>query len=121
MSFILFILAAICNAVIDVTQFHYYRSIFNNEPFSESWWNGNISWRNKYKNGTVSQGRNNIPVWFTDAFHFFKSLMITLLALAVVFYKPLINWWVDFIALGLSWNIFFSLFYKHILKTRTYE
>jgi len=73
MSLVLVMLAAICNAIMDVTQFHFYKSIFNKEPFSVSWLNGDISWRNKYKNGSVSQGRNNIPVWFTDAFHFFKS------------------------------------------------
>ncbi len=121
MSLVLVMLAAICNAVMDVTQFHFYRSIFNKEPFSVSWWNGDISWRNKYKNGDIKQGRTNIPVWFTDAFHFFKSLMILLLTLAVISYETMFNPLIDLFMLGLAWNTFFSLFYKHILKTETYE
>jgi len=115
-SFLLVSLAAICNAIMDVTQFHFYRSVFNSEGFSESWWNGDISWRNKYKNGTVAQGRNSIPIWFTDAFHFFKSSMILLLCLSVVFHQELLNWWIDLLIYGFLWNSFFKMFYKYILR-----
>ena len=121
MSLVLVMLAAICNAVMDVTQFHFYRSIFNKEPFSASWWNPEYGWMNKYINGNPKQGRNNIPVWFTDAFHFFKSLMILLLSLAIISYETMFNLLIDLFILGLAWNTFFSLFYKHLLKTKTYE
>lgn len=120
-SIILLILASISNAVMDVTQFHFYRSIFNNDLFGAKWWNGNVSWRNKYVNGDVKQGRTNTPVWFTDAFHFFKSTTIVLLSLAIVLYEPIITWYIDLLILGLAWNTFFSLFYKHIFKKETYE
>ena len=120
-SIILLILASISNAVMDVTQFHFYRSIFNNDLFGAKWWNGNVSWRNKCVNGDVKQGRTNTPVWFTDAFHFFKSTTIVLLSLAIVLYEPIITWYIDLLILGLAWNTFFSLFYKHIFKKETYE
>ncbi len=121
MSLVLVMLAAICNAIMDVTQFHFYRSIFNNDLFGGKWWNGSVSWRNKYINGDIKQGRTNTPVWFTDAFHFFKSLMILLLSLAIISYETMINPLIDLFMLGLAWNTFFSLFYKHILKSETYE
>lgn len=120
-SFIFVLLASICNAIMDVTQFHFWRSIFNNDIFRARWWNGSVSWRNKYVNGDVKQGRTNTPVWFTDAFHFFKSSMIIYLTLAIVSYDIMINPLIDFLILGLTWNTFFSLFYKHIFKKETYE
>ena len=120
-SFIFVLLASICNAIMDVTQFHFWRSIFNNDLFRARWWNGNVSWRNKYINGDVKQGRTNTPVWFTDAFHFFKSSMIINLTLAIVLYDVMINPLIDFLILGLTWNTFFNLFYRHLLKKQTYE
>lgn len=33
------------------------------------WWNPQESWRNKYRNGGRQNGRNKIPIWFTDAAH----------------------------------------------------
>lgn len=116
MSFLLVSIAAICNAIMDVTQFHYHKSIFNRDGISESFWNGAISWRNKYINGDFKQGRNNIPVWFTDAFHFFKSSMIVCLCLAIITHETIVNFWIDFIILGTLWNLFFRMFYKHILR-----
>jgi len=32
-------------------------------------WNPAESWRNKYRNGEPEQGRNNTPIWATDAKH----------------------------------------------------
>ncbi len=120
-SVLLVVLASICNAVMDVTQFHFHKSIFKNDLFNGQWWNGQVSWRNKYINGDLKQGRTATPVWFTDAFHFFKSSMILLLGIAIVVYEPIFHPIVDLAIIGLSWNTFFVLFYKHILKTETYE
>jgi len=33
------------------------------------WWNPAESWRNKYRGGQVEQGRNDVPIWVTDAAH----------------------------------------------------
>ena len=117
----LIFLAAICNAIMYVTQFKFYRSIFNDELFNVKWWNPEISWRNKYKDSNPSLGRNNKLVWFTDAFHFFKSSMIVLFALAIISYDIIIEWWIDLFIIGFTWNTTFSLFYKHLLKKQTYE
>lgn len=133
-SLLLFACAAMFNAIMDVTQFHYYQSIFF--PFPAYFWDGMISWKNKYIDGQYHKGRRklvktkwfsiNYPVQFTDAFHFFKMLMIFCLAAAVVEFKidgfaifnnMRLNYLFAFASYGIVWNLTFSLFYKKILRS----
>lgn len=119
-SWILFImLAAICNAIMDICKDKYYISIFN-KPQNTYWWDGSISWKNKYYDRNIIKGRNKIPIWFTDAWHFFKSLMIVNLAMtlcvATIFYKPVYFYVESIIVFGLVWNTTFNLFYNKILR-----
>jgi hypothetical protein len=61
---------------------------------------------------------------FTDAWHFFKSLMIVLLCSALVFHdlditffgKEWMNLCTELLIYGTVWNATFSLFYETILK-----
>lgn len=124
MIFIIFLLvaaAAICNATMDVSMFHYHKSIFTRFN-NAKWWNGEHSWRNKYNGGNPEWGRNDKPIWFTDAFHFFKSGMIVCLCLAITLSLgtcAYYNWWgklIVFGMLGLTWNLTFNVFYHHILR-----
>src|SRR5688572_9293791 len=71
-SLFFFSLAAICNAVMDKLQFHFYTSIFQDK--NPRFWNPELSWRyakivpfTKYK---------------IDAWHLAKSLMIIFVACA---------------------------------------
>lgn len=121
-----FALAAICNAIQDTSVHHYHQSIFTrfNNP---QWWDGQISWRQKYVSGSPALGRRkimdshiNYPVFFTDCFHFFKSLMIVFVCLSIVtFTNPFAEYWYNYILLvgiyGTCWNITFSIFYNKIL------
>ena len=120
-SFILIFFASAFNAVMDVCQFHYGNSIFVkfNKP---KFFDGAVSWKNKYVNWDGGN-RNfrklfsftimkktfsmNYPVQLTDAWHFAKSAMIILFALAVIFYSPVFNWWIDFLIMGVIWNFTF--------------
>lgn len=131
-SLLLVALAAICNAVMDVISFHYKQSIFT--KFNPQWWNPAISWKNKYVDyskfaeytGKVSKLEKRIfilnlfsikyPTFLTDAWHFFKSLMIVLLGFAIVLYNPIINIYVDIILVGIVWNLIFNVFYNKIFK-----
>lgn len=138
-SILFFILAAICNAIIDVTQFHFYDSIFNGRlfgyKFNSNWYNGLLSWKNKYEQNNPYFGRKKIkkgilkgvfiPVQITDAFHFFKMLMIIFLAIAVISFdvsilKIISNSFIKYSTLliiyGLCWNVPFSYFYTKILR-----
>lgn len=99
-SAILILLAAVCNAVMDILE---------NENFSSSafknlnpmFWYKRESW--KYAKRIIN--------WKFDGWHVFKSSMIVLLMLAVVLYKPIFGW-VDFVLFGLLWNCTFNLTYK---------
>lgn len=131
-SLIFLILAAICNAVMDTSVHHYSKSVFS--KLNPLWWNGEISWQNKYdpKDGTKRKKWKilffsvNKPVQITDAFHFFKTLMITFICLSVATFdkcQALIGceytWYSFLIVVGIYgtlWNVGFSLFYDKILK-----
>jgi len=144
-SVLFIVLASICNAVMDVCSHHFTKSIFTtskkkifgvNKHEWWRWWNASYSWRNKYVNDDPDYGRRklgntelNYPVQLTDAWHFFKTLMIVFIVLAIVFYtghfyakyrdlglSPQLALIGEIIFYGASWNVFFSLFYKKILR-----
>lgn len=127
-SLIFIMLAAICNAIMDTITYHWYESIFCGFV-NRHWWDPEVSWRNKYKQG---QPYNGLKKWwifdaqFTDAWHTFKSLMIVLIALAIITFNCLIiHYWYEyiimFIVYGLLWNLTFSLFYNKLLKSKNYK
>ena len=118
---ILFIaLASICNSVMDTLDHHQSDSIFSKFK-NPLWWNFNQGWRNKYIDRDPKKGRVklfwkiNKPVQITDAWHFFKMLMIIFIcsAASLSYDKP--SYLICLIVLGLVWNNVFSLFYKRIL------
>ncbi len=142
-SYILIILAAICNSIMDITTFHYSTSIFS--KYNAQFWNPSISWTNKYIDHDVNKGMRkffglfDISVVFTDSWHLFKSLMIFALVGSVVCYTPLLGELllkdvaitnssmyilvrlIDFIIMGTLWNLTFSLFFNHIfVSTKKY-
>lgn len=118
-SYILVMIAAFCNAVMDTCVHHFYNSIFSNSKrFKPEFWNGSTSWRNKYidYNKTELGYKKlfwiiNYPVQLTDAWHLFKTIMIFALVGAVVLYQPVFGNW-DFLILGCIWNLTFTFFYK---------
>lgn len=127
-SFIFWSLASICNSIMDTSNHHYSVSIF--KKWNPLWWNGEISWKNKYVNGDSSLGfkklfpntkgflsKINYPVQLTDAWHFFKTLMIIFLTLSVISFDSSCNIFL-FIIYGFIWNFWFNLFYNHILPSK---
>lgn len=120
-SILFVILASICNSVMDVSSFHYDNSIFN--KLNRKFWDGSISWKNKYidydkgdKRRKKIFGLFNYPVQLTDSWHLFKSLMIVFLITSIVLYKPLFGQLIDFISMGILWNLTFNFFYNVIFK-----
>jgi hypothetical protein len=120
-SILFVILASICNAIMDVCSFHYSNSIFN--KLNPKYWNPEISWKNKYIDCDPTKGMRKIffglldyPVFLTDAWHLFKSLMIIFLVTAIVLYKPLFSQLIDFVSMGIMWNFTFNFFYNVIFK-----
>lgn len=125
-SIIFIALASMCNAIMDTSNHHFSTSIFQN--YDMLWWDGEISWKNKYVDGDPEKGRVkimgniNMPVQLTDAFHFFKTWMIIFICSAVVcglfsVQEPI--WWhfpIFLLGYGTVWNLVFSGFYDKILK-----
>lgn len=128
-SFFLLLFAGGCNAVMDITTHKFEKSIFSD--FDKQWWNPAVSWLNKYE---VPAAWNDyklvrrhiefigidtgivIPVVFTDGWHLFKSLMLTSIVVAVVFYEPIFDkWWLDLIMSRLAFGIGFNFCYKWAL------
>lgn len=122
------ILAAMCNAVMDKLSHHYSTSIF--VKYDPQFWNPKVSWKNKYKNGRKSLGpafflSTGILVAFTDAWHLFKSSMIVLLAISVVtfpyayqiciFDNTILNALAWIVLFGVAWNVPFSFMYHTAL------
>ena len=75
-AFFLFIIAGICEAVMDKIQFHYERSVFRSYK-NQLFWDPKLSWRNKYKNADPLLGEKfflskRLLVGLTDAWHMFK-------------------------------------------------
>ena len=120
-SYLLVMIAAFCNAVMDTCAHHYMSSIFSNEKiFNPNFWNGSISWRNKYIDYNKPElGYKKLfwiipyPVQLTDSWHLFKTIMIFSIIGAVVLYQPIFGIW-DYVILGCLWNVTFTFFYKII-------
>lgn len=145
-DFLLIFIAAMCNAVMDTVDHHYSASIFDNikDEKKRLWFNSNQGWRNKYVDRDVKKGRIkwsflgiqfNKPVQITDAWHFFKMVMIFAIcmipALDMVFVgstnllffdiqyfniSPVYNLLIHWVLLGTIWNLsFFRIFYNNLL------
>ena len=118
MTIIFLILAAICNAVMDVLSTRYYVSIFGNFK-NKQFWDWNISWRNKWQWGDKANGEkfflsSSMLSFMTDGWHLAKALMIVFISLAIVCYKPLFGL-IDLILFNCIWGITFELFYSKLL------
>lgn len=110
-SLLFFCVAGFLNAVMDTLQFHFDKSIFSS--FSNSFWNPANSWKNKY-NYSPKWLFSGPFVWITDGWHLAKFLMLICLVLAVVFYSPIITFWLDIVLFYLGFTIVFELFYSKI-------
>ena len=135
---IFWMLAAICNALMDISAHKFESSIFSHkDPFI---WDAKVSWKNKYNNRDPELGRRRwfyglivLHPAFTDAWHFAKSLMIVcicavvaLLDYEVITHLNMITTQYGFIKLtigiflilGISWNVTFSFFYDVVFRKK---
>jgi hypothetical protein len=119
LSLILLLFAGIMNSVMDVLKTRYQKSIFR-ECKNQLWIDPAMSWPNKWKNGDKNKGErfpgsSTVFVWLTDFWHLTKFLMLLFISFAIVFYHPIIIWWVDWFILYCSFTIPFEIFYSKIL------
>lgn len=126
--FIFFV--GVCWAVIDTILHHFDSSIFHDT--NRKWSDPSVSWKNKYEtygDGEIKKDKNGdlvrkkiprtnfpVPVFLTDAFHFFKGLAILFIFLSIVLYRPKFNILLDMSLLSVSYWIGFELFYSKLLR-----
>lgn len=77
--------------------------------WNQQYWNADLSWRNKYKNGSPAQGEafpgsTTVLVWTTDAKHLFattnrQTMLMTGMVIGIGCKRP---WWHYAIDLGVS-------------------
>jgi len=118
-SIIFMVFAGIWNAVMDILKTRYNTSIFVNWKH-QTWLKPSLSWRNKWKAGDRSKGERFIGsstflVWLTDFWHLAKMLMLAGISFAIVFYNPIIAWWIDWFILYFVFTVTFEIFYSKIL------
>jgi len=123
-SVILMILAGILNSCMDVLQFKYQNSIFKFWK-SQQWIDPSKSSQNKWKydefgmwTGEKFFGSSTFLVFLTDFWHLCKFLMLLSISAAIIFYTPLVNWWIDILILYCSFTVTFELFYSKIFIKR---
>ena len=121
------ILAAACNAVMDVLAFKFKKSIFSS--FNREFWDPSKSWRNKYKNGYESEGpkffgSTTFLVWITDGWHLFQFLSNSLIVLSMILMFqsafPEVKWWMNillFLVMKTLWGSVFELFFSKLFRS----
>lgn len=101
-------------AIMDKLQFHYHTTkLFR--KLNPKFWNPEISWKNKWKNGNKEEGEkfpfsSTLLVSFTDGWHLMKtcrwwSLVLLLILLSLV---TTLQWWMIVLVFVLQ-KLIFSL------------
>lgn len=105
---LLLALSAICKAISDTLQHHYYESVFRNK--NEKWWNPSVS----YKYVKLLPLTKYRP----DAWHLCNSGMIIFFITAAILHDPILSWYWELLIGGVAWNLVFNLFYNKLLKCK---
>jgi len=116
-------LAAFFNGLMDTLLFRYETSIFSKYPKLRQFFDTFYSYKNKYKNKDIRQGKKffgstTFLVWLTDGWHLFKCSMLLCFAIAIVYYKPLTNPLLDVFMFYVWFGVVFEFNFAYILKKR---
>lgn len=123
---LLFVGAAASNAVMDVLSFRYERSILGRHESLRGWWDPSLSWKNKWADGDPKNGEafplsSTTLVAATDAWHFFKAIMISCMTVAIilpftrVFSASKLAWIGIFVGMNVLRGIVFEGLFGHTL------
>jgi len=122
-SLLLFLIAAILNAVMDTLAHHHSSSIFKTNN-TYSFWGANM-WTRKYKDNNPGAGPRfwGSTRWFvfvTDGWHLVQWLMISCIVASIItFPEHIITGWdaalAVFLVFRVGWGLVFELFYGKLL------
>lgn len=107
-SYIFVALAAIMNSFMDAFENtpNFNESIFRN--LDKKFWCKDVSW----------QYAERVFGYKLDGWHFAKTLMIVFVAGAIINFRPVHQFWVHLITIGVIWNVVFWLFYHKLFKVK---
>jgi len=120
-------IAGMSKAIMDNLQFHYNRSIFkNNDKYNQNFWDPNLSWVNKYKEGSMTIpkffGSTSYFVFLTDAWHLFQMIMLLCLFIGIsitsYYSSSFIYLIINVGVLRLFFGSIFTLFFNKVLNVK---
>lgn len=126
MGLILIAIAGFAEAVMDKLQFHYNRSIFKGFQ-NQKFWDPELSWRNKWKNGQKPQGEkflfsSTLLVGLTDGWHLAKSIrtLCLFIGLLLIGFEPFsFSLIYLFIAARVLFGLVFTLTFNYFLDEKS--
>jgi hypothetical protein len=100
-SYAFVVMASFFNACMDAfeNEPNFNESIF--KKWDKNFWLKTVSWSSAKK----------VFGYKIDGWHLSKSLMVISFACAIIFFRPLHEWWVHLITIGVLWNAGFWIFY----------
>lgn len=116
----LIIISAISESIMDKIQFHFEKSIFNDNSYNRLFWNPLYSWENKWNKDLTKPKfflSTTLLVFLTDGWHFFKFLRNTTLfiGLPLLVLSP-INIIISVIIARITYGLAFTLFFDKLLS-----
>jgi hypothetical protein len=110
---------------MDKLQFHYHKCIFkfNPDKYNQLFWDASISWKNKYKENSMTEpkfyGSTTMFVFTTDAWHLFKFLrnIFLFIGLPLIAIGPL-NIFISIILARVIYGFIFNTFFDKILEMK---
>lgn len=86
----LMFLAGAADGTVEALQYRYYRFEQIFPTANDQFWNPQLSWRNKYKNGDPALGPKHVGsttwlVWTTDGYHMIRHAKFTFITGALIF------------------------------------
>jgi hypothetical protein len=117
---VLIIISAISESIMDKIQFHFEKSIFNDNSYNRLFWNPLYSWENKWNKDLTKPKfflSTTLLVFLTDGWHFFKFLRNTTLfiGLPLLVLSP-INIIISVIIARIIYGLVFTLFFDKLLN-----
>lgn len=112
MTILLLIIAAVAKSVSDCAR---------SGKISGAFWDENIAWKNKWKNGDPAQGErffgsSTVFVAFTSGFHLMQLVYLNAFFAALVLYSKIVSPLADFFIFGVAFRLIFELSYRGIEK-----
>ncbi|MHC1706425.1 MAG: hypothetical protein AB9842_02760 [Bacteroidales bacterium] len=119
-------LAGMADGTVEILRHDYdnFKKVFPNA--NDSYWNSEISWKNKWKDGDPEKGEKffqsaYLLAWTTDGYHLLRSTNKALICGAIVFNindrnKPFLHYLYDFVICSATYTAGFTTSYSLIFK-----